>query len=89
MALSYGQLGLLSEARDDHAAALDWMVRCIALFDEFPHPATGPGLQHLARLTTRLGMSALEESWRRCSGAELPPAIRTEIKRMIDESDGP
>ena len=42
MASTYGQLGLLSEKRQDFGAALDWIVRCVALFEEFPHPATGP-----------------------------------------------
>ena len=32
MAMSYGQLGLLVEAQSDFTAALDWIIRCIALF---------------------------------------------------------
>ncbi|MEE9210433.1 MAG: tetratricopeptide repeat protein, partial [Kiloniellales bacterium] len=75
MALSYGQLGLLSEERGNDEEALDWTVRCVALFPEFPHPATGPGPQHLARLTAKLGKAALEDSWRRSTGAALPAAI--------------
>ena len=76
MALTYGQLGLLAEARQELSAALDWMVRCVALFPEFPHPATGPGPHHLARLTAVLGLPALEASWQRCTGAALPAQIR-------------
>ena len=82
-AFDYGQLGLLAEAGGDIAAALDWTVRCISLFPEFPHPATGPGPSHLARLTASLGLAALETSWQRCTGATLPKNIRTAIIDMI------
>ncbi|HEV3290257.1 MAG TPA: tetratricopeptide repeat protein, partial [Streptosporangiaceae bacterium] len=63
MALTYGQLGLLAEARQQPRQALDWMVRCVTLFSQFPHPATGPGPEHLARLTGQLGLPALEQAW--------------------------
>ena len=43
MASSYGQLGLLAEVQGNINAALGWTVRCVALFEQFPHPATGPG----------------------------------------------
>ena len=43
MALTYGQLGLLAEARQQPRQALEWTVRCVTLFSQFPHPATGPG----------------------------------------------
>ncbi len=48
MAKTYGQLGLLAEARGDGAAALQWMIRCITLFDKLTPPparrrATSPG----------------------------------------------
>jgi len=76
---------LLAEARGDPTAALDWIVRCIALFPEFPHPATGPGPRHLTRLTASLGMPALETSWQRCTGAALPARIRTAITEMINQ----
>ncbi|MFP5284939.1 MAG: tetratricopeptide repeat protein, partial [Thermoanaerobaculia bacterium] len=75
MAMTYGQLGLLAEARESFVEALDWTVRCVALFSDFPHPATGPGPRNLARLTARLGMGALEQSWRRCTGEPLPAAV--------------
>jgi tetratricopeptide (TPR) repeat protein len=85
MALTYGQLGLLAEAREDKAGALDWTVRCVALFAEFPHPATGPGPNHLARLTAELGMAALEASWRRCTGGPLPEAVRAWVAARMEE----
>jgi tetratricopeptide (TPR) repeat protein len=75
-AMTYGQLGLLAEARRQPRQALEWMVRCVALFDQFPHPATGPGHSHLARLTRQLGMPALDETWRQVTGQPLPQPIR-------------
>ncbi len=79
IAMSYGQLGLLSEARGRPADAMEWTVRCVTLFDEFPHPATGPGPVHLARLTAQLGPQALEACWQTVSGDPLPPAVRAHI----------
>jgi tetratricopeptide (TPR) repeat protein len=77
MAMTYGQIGLLTELGGDAAGALDWTVRCVSLFPEFPHPLTGPGPRHLARLTGILGMRALEDSWQRCTGRPLPEAVRS------------
>jgi hypothetical protein len=64
---------------------LDWTVRCVTLFPEFPHPATGPAPQHLARLTASLGVAALEASWQRCTGNALPEQIRTFVAKRSDE----
>jgi tetratricopeptide (TPR) repeat protein len=86
MATSYGQLGLLAEARGDLASALDWMVQCIALFPEFPHPSTGPGPHHLARLTRIQGMAALQESWQCCTGRPLPANVHAGVEHMIREA---
>jgi tetratricopeptide (TPR) repeat protein len=76
IAITFGQLGLLAEKRDQLSQALEWMVRCVALFTEFPHPATGPGPEHLARLTARLGTGALERCWQAVTGNALPRAVR-------------
>ena len=76
MAISYGQLGLLAEARQEPRQALDWIVRCVTLFDQFPHPATGPGPSHLARLTRQLGMPALEQAWQQVTGQPVPQPVR-------------
>jgi tetratricopeptide (TPR) repeat protein len=75
LARSYDRLGMVAQRRGDVAAALDWTVRCVAQFAEFPHPATGTGPGHLVRLTSMLGLPALEASWQRCTGTTLPPAI--------------
>ncbi len=83
MATAYGQLGLLAEKRGDRSEALDWMVRCICLFEKFPHPLTGPGPDHLKRLTKELGMKILEERWKTITGNLLPDQVR----RFIEENE--
>ncbi len=83
MALSYGQLGLLAEARDRKEEALEWTVRCVALFEEFPHPSTGPGPKHLARLAGELGMGALESAWERVTGRALPATVRSWVEERL------
>jgi hypothetical protein len=76
MAKTIGQLGLLAERAGTPVEALEQMVRCAALFDEFPHPSTEPAPGHLARLTRQLGMKALEDAWVRATGRALPQAVR-------------
>jgi Tetratricopeptide repeat len=76
MAPTFGQLGLLAGDRGQPRQALEWMVRCVTLFGEFPHQATGSGPWHLARLTKQLGMDALEESWQQVTGNLLPANVR-------------
>ncbi|MCP4664648.1 MAG: tetratricopeptide repeat protein [bacterium] len=82
MAFSYGTLGLLAAAQGNLHAALDWTIRCIALFPQFPHPATGPGPSHLARLAALLGIGTLAASWQRVTGEPLPEAVR----RFVEEA---
>jgi len=76
MATTYGQLGLLAEQRQQPEEALKWMVQCVALFEQFPHPSTGPGPAHLKRLTNSLGIRALEQTWQSVTGSPLPPPVR-------------
>ncbi len=83
MASTYGQLGLVAEARGEPAAALVWMIRCVAQFSKFPHPAIGPGLHHLARLTGILGKDALETGWQRLTGNPLPVAVTDFVARQL------
>jgi tetratricopeptide (TPR) repeat protein len=80
MASSFGQLGLLADARGETGPALEWTIKCIALFEEFPHPSTGPGPEHLARLTAQVGFDALEECWREVTGEPLPQAVREYVE---------
>jgi tetratricopeptide (TPR) repeat protein len=76
MAKTYGQLGLLADERHQQRQALEWLVRCVTLFGEFPHPATEPVPSHLTRLTRRLGLPALEQTWQQVTGQPLPQQIR-------------
>jgi tetratricopeptide (TPR) repeat protein len=85
LAMTYGQLGLLEEDRQRPGQALDWTVKCVSLFDQFPHPLTGPGPGHLARLTGQLGMQALEEAWRRVTGQALPQVVRDYVASHRDK----
>jgi hypothetical protein len=87
MGLTYAQPGLLAEARGEPPTALDWAVRCVSLFAEFPHPLTGTGPRDLARLTAELGFPALAASWQRCTGEPLPDEVRRAITAMAGGQD--
>ena len=90
MAFNYGQLGLLAVEHGDQDRALELMVRCIAVFDDFPHPSTGPGPDNLARLTRQLGIPALETCWRQVTGGPLPDAVRDYVRsHPSDTADTP
>jgi tetratricopeptide (TPR) repeat protein len=89
MASTYGQSALLAEQQGQLAEALAWMVRCVSLFDEIPHPSTGPGPRHLARLTSQLGTAALEDAWQAVTGGELPKAVHDYIASRNQEEGEP
>ena len=88
MALTYAQLGLLAEERGQRPLALEWNIRCVTLFDQFPHPLTGTGPTALARLTRQLGMPALEQAWQQITGQPVPQAVRDYITSHHDEEPG-
>jgi tetratricopeptide (TPR) repeat protein len=79
MASTYRQLGLHAEEQGDTARALTWVIRCVALFDEVPHPSTGPGPDHLRRLTAHVGIEAVERAWQATTSSPLPPDVRTYV----------
>jgi hypothetical protein len=87
-ALTYAQLGLLAEARAQIPLALEWNIRCVTLFDQFPSPLTGTGPAALARLTLQLGMPALEEAWQQITGQPVPQPVRDYITSHHDEQPG-
>jgi tetratricopeptide (TPR) repeat protein len=89
MAKTYAALGFLAEAGQQPRQALDWIVRQVTLFNQFPHPATGPGPRHLARLARHLGMPAMEEAWQQATGQSLPQQVRDYIISHHDESSQP
>jgi tetratricopeptide (TPR) repeat protein len=76
MAAIFGQMGLLAEARGRPEEAMEWTVRCVAVFDEFPHPFSGPGPMHLARLAAELGIDALERCWDQVTREPVPQRVR-------------
>jgi tetratricopeptide (TPR) repeat protein len=94
LAKSYGLFGLLAEKRGDRTAALEAMVRCVALFPEPRHPGAGPIPYSLARLTAELGPDAITSTWLRLTGQSIPDAVRDdliEIGRILTatESESP
>jgi tetratricopeptide (TPR) repeat protein len=85
MALTFSQFGLFAEQQGKLAEALVWTVKCVSLFDEIPHTSTKRGTRTLARLTSRLGMAALEDAWRAVTGKELPKAAHDYLAARIQE----
>ena len=88
MALTYAQLGLLAEERAQPALALEWNIRWVILFDQFPSPMTGTGPTALARLTHQLGIPALEQAWQQVTGQPLPQAVRDYLTHHRDTDPG-
>jgi tetratricopeptide (TPR) repeat protein len=86
--LTYAQLALLAEDMDQGRQALEWNVRCVTLFSEFPSPLTGTGPSALARLTCQLGMPALEHTWQQVTGQPLPQQVRDYITSHHDNEEG-
>ena len=79
MAKVYVRLGLLAEERAQSPLAMEWDIRCVILFEQFPSPMTGTGPTALARLTRQLGMPALEAAWRQVTGQPVPQPVRDYI----------
>ena len=88
MALSYAQLGRLAEERGQLPLALEWNIRCVTLFDQFPHPMTATGPAALARLTRQFGMPALEQAWQQVAGQPVPQAVRDHISHQNEDLGG-
>ena len=86
MALTYSQLGLLAEEQGTNDEALKWTVRCVALFDDVPHPGSGTGPGQLARLTHQLGFATLEACWQWAAGDPLPGAVRDYVRTYRPEN---
>jgi tetratricopeptide (TPR) repeat protein len=86
MALTYGQLGLIAENRDQAPLALEWNIRCVTLFGQFPSPLTRTGTAALARLTRQLGLPALEQAWQQATGQPVPQAVRDYITSHHDQA---
>jgi len=87
MAITYAQLGRLAEDRGQAPLALQWNIRCVTLFDQFPHPITETGSSALARLTRQLGMPALEQAWQQITGQPVPQPVRNYITSPHHDKD--
>jgi tetratricopeptide (TPR) repeat protein len=88
MAPTYAALGMIAEARAKAQLALEWNIRCVSLFGQFPHPLTGTGPAALARLTSQLGLPALEQAWQQVTGQPVPPPVRDYLTRHPDDQPG-
>jgi hypothetical protein len=73
--LGIWQLGLLAEqwGQPGQRTGTDDSVR--HTFRDTPHPMSGPGPDHRARLTAQLGMDALEACWREVNVSPLSQAV--------------
>ena len=78
----------MAEARGQAELALEWNIRCVTLFDQFPHPATGSGPAALARVTGQLGMPAVEQAWRQVTGQPVPQPVHDYIASHPDDQPG-
>lgn len=85
MAMSYIMMGRLEAERNNPMAGLEWVVHCVSLFKDFPHPLIGPAPQYLAVFTKILGMDALAATWRKVSGKALPDHVRKLVEKEIFE----
>jgi hypothetical protein len=88
MAITYASLGLLAEDRDQARLALDWNIRCVTLFSQFPSRLTGAAPAALARLAGQLGMPALEQAWRQVTGESVPQPVLDHIMSHSDRAGG-
>ena len=86
MALTYAQLGQLAEARNQALVALEWNIRCVTLFTQFPSPQTGTGPTALARLTRQLGTPALEQAWQQVTGQPVAQPVRDYLTSHDDNN---
>ncbi|MFE6749873.1 tetratricopeptide repeat protein [Kitasatospora purpeofusca] len=79
LARTFGQFGLFAAEQGRPREAMEWLVRSITAFEEFPHPATWPSVVGLRRLAADLGPRAVERAWRSVTGRRLPDAVRDQV----------
>ncbi|MFD4907379.1 tetratricopeptide repeat protein [Kitasatospora purpeofusca] len=79
LARTFGQFGLFAAEQGRPREAMEWLVRSITCFEEFPHPATWPSVVGLRRLAVDLGPRAVERAWRTITGRRLPDAVREQV----------
>ncbi|MFB7469943.1 tetratricopeptide repeat protein [Kitasatospora sp. NPDC056184] len=76
---TFGQFGLFAAEQGRPREAMEWLVRSITCFEEFPHPLTWPSVVNLGLLARDLGPRAVERAWRSVTGRRLPDAVRDHV----------
>jgi tetratricopeptide (TPR) repeat protein len=87
-AATYRQLSGLAEEQGQLHEALEWMVKSVALSQEFTPMAVGSLPPGLARLARRLGTDALVECWVRVTGRQPPDGVLLGTISAIVEAGG-
>ena len=72
---------------DQAPLALQWNIRCVTLFDQFPSPLTATGPAAFARLARQLSMPALQAAWQQLTGQPVPQAVRDYLTSHPDDND--
>jgi tetratricopeptide (TPR) repeat protein len=85
MASTYEQSARLAAEQGLLREALTWAVRCLFVLNQIPPPPAWTAPQELVRLTARLGMPVLEETWLHAAGAPLPEAAREWVEAQLRE----
>lgn len=85
MTITYHQLGLLAEERAQPSLALEWNIRSVTLFDQFPGPQAGMAPATLARLADQFGMTALEIAWQQTTSQPVPRPVRDYLTSHHDQ----
>lgn len=80
LTFAYIHLSSLAEARGNPDEALEWAVRSVTLLREYHHPPDVSGVSHLAHLTSKMGIEALEACWRKITGDSLPDEVRSYVQ---------
>jgi tetratricopeptide (TPR) repeat protein len=88
LAASYRQLGGLAEQCGQPVQALEWTIRWVALYPQFPHPATEPAAGSLARLAAGLDASALSLLWLQVTGKAIPATVAAHVHAYNDHASG-
>jgi tetratricopeptide (TPR) repeat protein len=95
LARTYAQLSRVrlqwGNGQEDLEEALEWIVRCVAQFDDFPHPAVDPS-DDLVRLTAALGgIGVLSRTWLEVTGQPLPLEIQrfVQARLLFEDPDDP
>ena len=79
-ARSFELLGRLARIRGRDEEMMEWTVRWVTLFDEFPHPATEFAALVLARATAVMGVNVLQRCWLKMTGKPVPAEVLSYVE---------